>query len=107
MATDKLKQLQLMEQNMQALGQQKQQFATQLAEAENAEKELGKSDTAYKIVGSLMVKAKREDLLEELGQKKEILNLRVQSIEKQENNLRSKFKALQKEVLEGMKDERA
>jgi len=62
--------LQIMEQNLQALGMQKQQFSTQLFEIDSALKELDKTETAYKIVGNIMVSANKDTLQKELTQKK-------------------------------------
>ena len=63
---------------------------------------------AYPLTsGSLplgMVKTKKEDLDKELTEKKEILELRVESIEKQEESIKEKFKTLQEEVMNEMKN---
>jgi prefoldin beta subunit len=102
---EKLKQIQLLEQNMQLLQQQKQQFQTQLVETESALKELSKSDESYKIIGNIMVKTEKEGMTKELGEKKDILDLRIQTLEKQEKTLKEKFKDLQTEVMDSMKKE--
>ena len=61
-AEKKLGQLQLLEQSMQNLLMQKQQFQLQQVEIESALKELEKTKEAYKIVGNIMVLSKKEDL---------------------------------------------
>ncbi len=101
---DKLKHIQLLEQNMQMLHQQKQQFQAQLVEVESALKELVKSTDSYKIVGNIMVSSSKEDLTKELTQKKEVLDLRVQTMEKQEISIKEKFKNLQTEVMGSMEN---
>ncbi len=98
----KLNQLQLLEQSMQNLLMQKQQFQLQQAEIESALKELENVDEAYKIVGNIMVLSKKSDLKDDLTSKKEIVELRVKNIEKQESHLREKASKLQGEVLKEM-----
>ena len=102
----KLMQLQLLEQNIQSITIQKQQFSNQLLEIENALKEVQNTDSAYKIVGNIMVLTKQKDLVEDLSQKKELANLRIQSIEKQEKKLREKATELQNEVVSKLKAEK-
>lgn len=102
---DKIKKLQLFEQNMQTLSHQKQQYNSQLMEIESAIKELEKTEHAYKIVGNIMVKKDKAQMQEELEQKKEMCGIRVRTLAKQEENIRQKSGDLQKEVLTEMKDE--
>ena len=47
-----------------------------------------------------MVKATRENLLKELKEKSDILELRIKTIEKQENLLTEKLEKLKKEIEE-------
>lgn len=98
----KLNQLQMLEQSMQNLLMQKQQFQLQQVEIESALKELEKVNEAYKIVGNIMVLSKKDDLKADLNSKKEIVELRIKNMEKQENQLREKASKLQNEVLKGM-----
>ena len=101
----KISQLQLMEQSMQSLSMQKQQFQLQQVEVESAMKELENVDEAYKIVGNIMVLSKKTDIREELNSKKEIIELRIKSLEKQENHMRDKASKLQSEILKEMKQD--
>lgn len=100
---NKINQLSMMEQNLQNFALQKQQFQAQLLEIESAEKELKDSEEAFRIIGSIMVACDKEKLQKELAEKKEVINLRIESFEKQEAKLREKAEAMQKEVLEDMK----
>ncbi|MBW3000023.1 prefoldin subunit beta [Candidatus Woesearchaeota archaeon] len=100
---DKLGQLQLLEQNLQGFLMQKQNFQAQLLEVDSALSELETTDTAFKIVGNIMVASKKEELKKDLEKKKEMLELRIKSIEKQEETLREKAKKTQEEVLQEMK----
>jgi len=101
----KLMQLQILEQSIQNLLLQKQQFSGQLLEMENAFKEIQRVEHAYKIVGNIMVLAKQSDLVEDITQKKELLTLRIQSLEKQEKKIREKAQQLQEEVMQKLKGE--
>lgn len=95
----KIAQLQLLEQNLQGFLMQKQQFQVQLTEVESALEEIKNTDESFKIVGNIMVKAKKEELEKDLKEKKEMLELRIKTIEKQEKNIKEKAETIQKEVL--------
>ncbi len=95
----KISQLQMLEQNMQATLMQKQQFQAQLIEVESALAELKNTKRAYKIVGNIMVDATKEELDADLNQKREMFELRLKSLEKQEEQLKQKAKKLQEEVM--------
>jgi prefoldin beta subunit len=94
----KIAQLQLYEQSLQNILMQKQQFQTQSLEIKSALTELESTKEAYKIVGNIMVASKKEDLKKELESKKETIQLRITTMEKQENQIREKAKKLQEEV---------
>ncbi len=99
--------LQLLEQNIQQYSAQKQQFQMQLIEVESALDELEGTDEAFKIIGNIMVKSSKEDLLEDLNKKKEMFELRIKTLDKQEAKLKEKIKDLQEDVmteLQGDKD---
>ena len=101
----KIEQLQLLEQNIQALLVQKQTFQSQLLEIENSLEELKKvKERPYKIVGPIMVLSDKEELTTELENKKEVLDLRIKSIEKQENDTRERAKKLQEEVINTLRE---
>ena len=80
----KIQKLQLLEQNLQNFSMQKQQFQSQMIEVDSAFKELENANEAYKIVGNIMISSDKEKLKEELKDKKERLELRIKTIEKQE-----------------------
>ena len=77
---DKIARLQLIEQELQSFLMQKQNFQAQLMEIESALKELDTSDEAYKIVGNIMIKSKKDDLVKDLKSKKEMVELRIKTI---------------------------
>jgi len=100
---DKIAELQMMEQNMQGFLLQKQSFQSQLVEVESALSEIGKAPSTYRIIGNIMVAASKEDLKAELEQKKEMLTLRIKTLEKQEAKLKERASKTQGEVMEEMK----
>ncbi len=102
---ENLQKLQMHEQNLQQTILQKQQFQSQLLEADSALEQLEKTDTAYKIIGNIMIAAQKKDLMTSLKEKKEMLELRVKSVEKQENRLKEQAQALREEIMQQMKKE--
>lgn len=91
--------LQMVEQSLQRFLTQKQQFQTQIAEVENALKELKGAKESHRIIGNIMVKVDKKVLVEELNSKKEMLDLRLKSIEKQEKSMRESADSIQKEMM--------
>jgi len=101
----KISQLQMFEQSLQNFLGQKQQFQVQLVEIESALTELQNTDKAYKIVGNIMVESDKNELKADLQSKKEILELRIKTMEKQETQVREKASILQSEILKKIKKE--
>ena len=95
----KIRDLQLFEQNLQNISAQKQQFQSQLFEIDSAMSELKNTSESYKIIGNVMVKVNSLDLQKELDEKKEMISLRLKSLDKQEKTLSEKAVELQKEVM--------
>ena len=100
---EKIQQLQLMEQSMQQKKKKKQQFQSQIIELDSALDELKDSKESYKIVGNIMVKSDSEDLKKDLTSKKEVVELRIKTLEKQEEKMREKSKKMQSEVVDKIK----
>jgi prefoldin beta subunit len=105
-AQEQFRKLQVFEQNIQAIEQQKQQLQSQQMEAESALTELKKSDVAYKMIGGLMVKADKEELLNDIEQKQEIIAIRLKSVEKQEEQTKKRIEELQKDLLSNMEEKK-
>ena len=101
----KIGQLQMFEQSLQSFLGQKQQFQAQLVEIESALSELEGTDKAYKIVGNIMVESDKNELKADLESKKEMLELRIRTMEKQEAQVREKTSKLQSEILKKIKKE--
>ena len=102
----KVAQLQLIQQNIQSLLIQKQQFQMQFNEIESAMAELKESKQAYKIIGDIIVSSEKESLEKELKEKAETTELRIKNIETQEERLRKKAEELQKKIMEELKSEK-
>ncbi len=104
---EKIKQLQVMEYNLQNFLAQKQTFQSQLLEIENALKELEENkEECYKLVGGVLFKEKKEKLIKELKYKKEVIELRIKTLEKQEDKIRSDVNKTQKEVVKEMENDK-
>lgn len=102
---EKIAQLQLMEQNLQNLLIQKQTFQAQAMEIENAVGELNETkEDAYKVIGNVMLKEKKENLIKDLQSRKEVLDLRLKNLEKQESKIREKATQMQNEVVKELRE---
>ncbi len=100
---DKIHELQHLEQNYQSLLMQKQAFQIELNETENAISEISRSTEIFKTVGQIIVKADKESTKKDLERKKELLSLRLKSIEKQESELTKELEELKEEVMSKIK----
>lgn len=95
----KISKLQILEQRIQSLVMQKQNFHTQVLEVENALGEIGDSKETYKVVGNVMVSVGKSELKKDLTSKKEMSELKIKNIEKEEKKLREEASQIQKEVM--------
>ena len=100
----KISRLQMLEQRIQSLVMQKQNFQTQVLEVENALGEIDDSKETYKIVGNVMVSVEKDALKKDLTSKKEMADLKIKNIEKEEKKLRDESDDLQKDVMGSLKD---
>ena len=99
-----IEQLQILEQNINNLIAQKQQFQGNILEKESALEELNETKSAFKIIGNIMIQSESSKLKKDLNSEKERLELRLKSIEKQEESLRKKASEIQKKVLKSMEE---
>ena len=97
--------LQLTEQGLQNMLMQKQMFQLDLVETENALDELKKTKEGevFKIVGSLMLKANKQEVEQELNKKRELLELRLKAIEKQEDELKNRLLKSREEIVKRLR----
>lgn len=100
----KIQELQLLEQNIQNLMLQKQAFQFEMSETLNAISELSETkEDVYKIIGSIMLKAKKSELEKDLRYKKELLDLRIKNIEKQEEAIKENLLKKRSEIMKDLK----
>lgn len=95
MNREKIQELQILEQTLQNLLAQKQAFQMEFSETDSALKEIEKSgDEVFKIVGQIMLKVGKDKMKEDLLGKEKILELRLKTIERQENTLMEKLEKI-------------
>lgn len=98
---NQLAQLQQIQQQAQAIMQQRGQVEMVLRETDRALEELkkaGEDETVYKAAGELLIKAKKEDVVKELEEKKDSLDVRLKSLSRQEERIQSRFTQLQDQL---------
>jgi len=103
---EQLARFEQLQESLQAILVQKQQVEFEAAEVEKALDELKKADQAepvYKSAGSVLVRVKRDDLIKELEEKKELANTRLLVLGKQESRLRENIKELQTKIDEAVR----
>ena len=98
---ERLLRLQQLQQTLQGVLTQKQQLELELNEVEQALSELEKlTDAAviYKSIGSLLVKSEKTKVTTDLNERKELLNMRINVLGRQEERLRTQVKDLQEKL---------
>ena len=98
---NQLAQLQQLQQQAQAVMTQKTQIEGLIRETEAALKELEKSpDDAviYKSVGELLFKSEKPKLQEELKERKDMMDIRLKTMAKQEERIQGRFTQLQEQL---------
>ncbi|AJF61150.1 TPA: prefoldin subunit beta [Candidatus Woesearchaeota archaeon] len=100
---EKLEQLQNLEQNINSILSQRQQFQSQQLEIENAMEQVKDTEKVFRIIGNIMVASKKEEVKKELREKLDIVELRLKTLEKQEAKFREKASELQKDVMKEIK----
>ncbi len=109
MATADVQQLimqaQSYQQHLQAIAGQKESLNVQLIEGGKALEELAKpgEGDVYKITGPVLVKVSKADAKKDIEEKKEIIMLRLKTLEKSEADLKAKMDELRAKLSkEGM-----
>jgi len=95
---ERLVRLQQQQQTLRSILTQKQQLELEFTEVDQALSELEKlTDAAiiYKSIGSLLIKSERPKVTSELNERKDLLNMRINVLSKQEERLRGQIKNLQ------------
>lgn len=92
---------QQLQQTLNAILVEKQRLELELVEVKSALEELQKvSDDAaiYKAVGPVLVQTSKQQIVEELTERKELTETRLKLLEKQEQRTREQLESLQKEL---------
>ena len=100
---EQVSRLQQLQQNLQAIMMQKQQLEVEMVETDRALQELKKTtpdDAIYKNAGSVLIKAKKEDVLKELEEKKELSNTLIMVLGKQEARVKENLKEVENKINE-------
>jgi prefoldin beta subunit len=100
---EQVSRLQQLQQNLQAIMMQKQQLEVEMVETDRALEELkkaGADDAVYKNAGSVLIKAKKEEVVKELGEKKELSNTRTMVLGKQEARVKENLKEVENKINE-------
>jgi len=103
---ERLLRLQQLQQTLQSVLAQKQQVDMEKTEVEQTVAELQKTaDDAvvYKAAGSLLIKAEKAKVTEELNEKKEMLDTRSAVLARQEERLRNQVKEAQTKLQEDLR----
>ena len=66
-------------------------------------KKIGSDETVYKSAGSLLIKVKKDDVLKELDERRELANTRSVVLTKQETRVRENVKELQAKINEAIR----
>ena len=102
---ERLLRLQQLQQTLQSILAQKQQVEMEKTEVEQTVAELQKTaDGAviYKAIGSLLVKAEKPKVTEELVERKELLETRSTVLGRQEERIRNQVKEAQTKLQEDL-----
>lgn len=99
---EKIRELQLSQQRLSVFAQQRQSLELQKLEIEQAQKELKDAKEAYKAVAGVLIKKDPKQLEAELKEEQEKIDIRLESIKKQEDKIREKAKELQQEITKSL-----
>ncbi len=94
---------QQLQQSLEMIMQQKATMESQIRELDFAISELESTTEdaiVYKSVGGIFIKKNRNELLENSKERKDTLEVRVKSINKQESNLKVQFESQKKKIQE-------
>ena len=96
-----VRRLQQLQQQLDVLTVQKQTVQIQLADVENAlrEIELSPESDVYEIIGNIMIKKDRTKAIDSLTEKRDTLKLREEILEKQIRKINDESKKIQKQIL--------
>ena len=96
-----IQELQMLEQNFQQIMMQKQAFQMESNETDLILKEIEKTEgEVSKIIGNqVIIKTTKEKISEDMKHKKELIDLRMKNIDKQEKEFSEKIQELREQVM--------
>jgi prefoldin beta subunit len=103
---EQLMKMQQSQQNLQSIMTQKQHLEIEKAETQKALEELRKitdEDTVFKQAGTILIKSKKPELIDELEERIEMTKTRSTVLEKQETRLKETLKEQEAKITEMMK----
>ncbi|MFB5619568.1 MAG: prefoldin subunit beta [Nitrosopumilus sp.] len=103
---EQLMKLQQSQQSLQSIMTQKQHLEIEKAETEKALEELKKvadGDAVFKQAGTVLIKSKKQELIDELEERIEMTKTRSTVLEKQETRLKETLKEQETKITEMMK----
>jgi len=103
---EQLMKLQQSQQNLQSIMTQKQHVEIEKAETEKALEELRKvadGESVFKQAGTVLIKSKKQELIDELEERIELTKTRATVLEKQETRLKESLKEQENKITEMMK----
>jgi len=102
---NQIRQLQQLQQQLQALLSQKNQVELMQKEADATFEELEKVDEEvmiYKNVGNLLIKSKKDQVKTDLEENKETYDMRLKALVRQEERVKKRFDQLQEQLKSNM-----
>jgi len=93
-------QAQLYQQQMQGIAMQKEALNMQVQEINGALDDLEKTKekTVYKASGPLLIKSSKEDVVKDLGEKKDLIDSRFKLLERSETKIKAKIDELREKI---------
>ncbi len=96
---NQIRQAQQLESQIEQVASQRYQLDSRIKEIEKTLKELegvGESTPVYKSVGSVLYKVEnKKKIVDDLSEQKELSEIRVKTLEKQQKNLEEKYKEIE------------
>lgn len=96
----KLVEFQRGREQLMSVGARKQQLQIQQAMIQNALDELkdSKQEKVYKLVGNIMIEKDTKEVMKELKELKETLDMRIDTLQKQEDSLINRLNKLRSQI---------
>lgn len=106
---NQLRQAQQMESQIEQVANQKYQLDVRIKELDKTLKELegvGSDTPVYKTVGNILYQVEdRKKLIDELSEQKELSEIRIKTLEKQQKTLEDKYKELEATIQQRYEEE--